>query len=105
MKCAWFAAFVLLGVRAVALSQPAPSMTAHFINIGQGGAVLLEFPCGAMLVDAGAQDDTAKGRLVTYLKKFFSRRTDLHNTLNTVLVTHNHIDHDSALKAVIETFT
>ena len=31
-------------------------MTAHFINIGQGQSVLLEFPCGAMLIDAGAQD-------------------------------------------------
>jgi beta-lactamase superfamily II metal-dependent hydrolase len=29
-------------------------MTAHFINIGQGESVLLEFPCGAMLIDAGS---------------------------------------------------
>jgi hypothetical protein len=25
-------------------------MTAHFINIGQGESVPLEFPCGAMLM-------------------------------------------------------
>jgi hypothetical protein len=39
-------------------------MTAHFINIGQGQRVLLELPCGAMLIDAGAQDHAAKARLV-----------------------------------------
>jgi len=27
-------------------------MTAHFINIGQGESVLLEFSCGAMPIDA-----------------------------------------------------
>ena len=64
-----------------------PSMTAHFINIGQGESVLLEFPCGAMLIDAGAQDGAARTRLIAYLNKFFTRRTDLHKTINTILVT------------------
>ena len=41
-----------------------PSMTAHFINIGQGESVLLEFSCGGMLIDAGAQDTAARTRLV-----------------------------------------
>jgi glyoxylase-like metal-dependent hydrolase (beta-lactamase superfamily II) len=81
------------------------SMTAHFINIGQGESVLLEFLCGAMLIDAGAQDAAARTRLVAYLNKFFTRRTDLHRTLNTILITHDHIDHDAALRAVIENFT
>jgi hypothetical protein len=31
-----------------ALSQPDPSMTAHFIDTGQAHATLLEFPCGAI---------------------------------------------------------
>jgi competence protein ComEC len=88
-----------------ALSQPTPLMTAHFIDIGQGQSVLLEFPCGAMLIDAGAQDATARTRLVAYLNKFFARRADLHRTINTVLITHDHIDHDFGLRAVIENFT
>jgi competence protein ComEC len=88
-----------------ALSQPTPSMTAHFIDIGQGQSVLLEFPCGAVLIDAGAQDAAARTRLVAYLNKFFARRADLHRTINTILITHDHIDHDSALRAVIENFT
>jgi len=80
-------------------------MTAHFINIGQGESVLLEFPCGAMLIDAGAQDAAARTRLIAYLNKFFARRTDRHKTLNTVLLTHNHIDHDFGLRTVAENFT
>jgi hypothetical protein len=48
-----FAVVSILLTRSAAAAQPS-SMTAHFINIGQGESVLLEFPCGAMLVDAGA---------------------------------------------------
>src|SRR5258708_731955 len=33
-----------------------PKMRAHFINVGQAASALLEFPCGAVLIDAGAQD-------------------------------------------------
>jgi beta-lactamase superfamily II metal-dependent hydrolase len=80
-------------------------MTAHFINIGQGESVLLEFSCGAMLIDAGAQDAAARTALIVYLNKFFARRTDLHKTLNTILITHDHIDHDFGLRAVVENFT
>ncbi len=65
----------------------------------------MEFPCGAVLIDAGAQDTAARTRLVAYLNTFFARRTDLHRTLNTILITHDHIDHDAALRAVVENFT
>src|SRR4029450_4769988 len=88
-----------------AFPQTAPSMTAHFINIGQGESVLLDFSCGAMLIDAGAQDTTTRTRLVAYLNKFCARTTDLHKTINTVLLTHDHIDHDFPLRAVVENFT
>ena len=68
-------------------------MTAHFINIGQGESVLLESTCGTMLIDSGAHDVATRTRLVAYLNKFFARRTDPTRHLNTVLLTHNHIDH------------
>jgi competence protein ComEC len=53
-----------------------------------------------MLIDAGAQDAAARTRLVAYLNKFFTRRADLHRTINTILLTHDHIDHDAALRTV-----
>ena len=98
-------AFGLILAGAPVLSQPAPSMTAHFINVGQGHSTLLEFSCGAMLIDAGAQDDDHEQALVDYIEKFFARRTDLSRTLESILITHNHIDHTRALRQVVNTFT
>lgn len=73
-----------------------PIMYTHYIDVGQADATLLEFPCGAVLIDTGAQDNNHIDDLVDYLENFFSRRTDLNNTLNVVFVTHNHIDHTRA---------
>jgi beta-lactamase superfamily II metal-dependent hydrolase len=85
------------------LSQPAPSMTAHFIDVDQAHATLLEFSCGAVLVDVGSQDDASADDLVNYLNEFFKRRNDLSRTLNSILITHNHIDHTRVLRRLIET--
>jgi beta-lactamase superfamily II metal-dependent hydrolase len=92
-------------VAAPAISQPEPSMTAHFINVGQAHATLLEFTCGAILIDAGAQDEAFQDALVNYLEQFFTRRSDLSRTLDSILITHNHIDHTRALRRIVETFT
>lgn len=85
-------------------SLAAEKMAAHFINVGQADATLLEFPCGAILVDAGAQDDGHVQGLVNYLGRVFAARPDLNNTLESVLITHNHLDHTQALRAVVEHF-
>jgi len=79
-------------------------MFAHYINVGQAAAVLLEFPCGAILLDAGAQDENYHKALIDYLDKFFERRMDLDSTLALVLVTHPHIDHNEALSDVARRF-
>ena len=80
-------------------------MYAHFINVGQADATLLEFPCGAILIDAGSQDAAYTDSLANYLERFFRRRTDLQRTLDVVYITHNHIDHTRALRTVVENFT
>ena len=35
----------------------------------------------------------------------FDNRPDLHNTLDLIIITHNHIDHTRALRAVVEQFS
>ena len=78
-----------------------PQMRAHFIDVGQGACTLLEFPCGAILIDTGGQDDEHTQLLGNYLKTFFERRTDLNNTLNALIISHPHIDHTRGIKAVL----
>jgi beta-lactamase superfamily II metal-dependent hydrolase len=85
-------------------SQDAKKMTAHFINVGQADATLLEFPCGAILIDAGAQDTAHENDLIDYLEDFFKRRSDLNKTLDLVIITHAHIDHNLALDEVVKQF-
>ncbi len=102
MRSAFRFGFALLV--AFGLPARADQMTAHFINTGQAAATLLEFPCGAILVDAGSQDDAATTALTDYLDAFFARRTDLQGTLNSVIITHPHIDHTEALKEVARKF-
>jgi competence protein ComEC len=96
-------AVLLAGFSFVARGQSNDAMYAHFIDVGQGQAILLEFPKGAVLIDAGAAADHEVA-LIAYLKKFFQRRADLHNTLNSVMITHQHIDHNTALDDVARNF-
>jgi competence protein ComEC len=83
---------------------PADSMKLHVIDVGQGSAALLEFPCAAVLVDTGGEQneqfDGVKA-LVDYLDAFFARRTDLARTISLLVITHPHIDHTRGLETVL----
>ena len=94
--------FFLLSALALLLSPLSfgATMKAHFINIGQADATLLEFDCGVVLVDAGAQTfNNAKStaKLISYLNDFFDSRDDLSKTIDSILITHNHDDHTESL--------
>jgi len=95
----------IIAFAAISSIAAEPTMTAHFINVGQGAAALLEFPCGAVLIDAGGQDDDSTERLINYLRNFFADRTDLNGTLQAIYITHPHKDHTLALKRVVNGFT
>lgn len=87
-----------------ALAEPAPTMRVHSIDVGQGAATLVEFPCGAMLVDTGGEggpDATfdSDAALGAYLDAFFARRTDLHG-LDLLVLTHPHLDHVRSVERV-----
>lgn len=80
----------------------------HFIDVGQGNAVLFEFPCGTVLIDTGGEQADvfpSEARLLAYLETVFARRTDLNRTLDLVVLTHPHIDHTRGAKGVRDRFT
>lgn len=80
-------------------------MKLHFIDVGQGSACLVEFPCGAILVDAGGEKNTdfdSNEKLKAYLSDFFDRRADLKNTLQCFYITHPHIDHTRGVPTILE---
>ena len=86
------------------ISEPSgPPMKAHFIDVGQGDATLLEFPCAAVLIDAGG-DKQGEEDLLLYLERFFQRRKDLGNRLDSIFITHTHIDHNRALRDVVKAY-
>jgi competence protein ComEC len=96
------AVVAMLALWSYSLFAAEPTMEAHYIDVGQGASALLEFPRGAVLIDAGARDDDHVEHLATVLTDLFHRRTDLHDTLSTVFITHPHIDHTKSLKRVTE---
>jgi len=90
-----------LGTSGMACAQV---MRVHFIDVGQGAATLIEFPCAAMLVDTGGEDPQSfdsSAALVQYMDRFFDTRPELQKTLHSLVITHPHIDHTRGVDAVL----
>ena len=86
----------------------AGEMRVHFIDVGQGAAALLEFQCGAVLIDTGGEQNAecdSNARLLAYLTAFFAQRSDLQNTLDLVVLSHPHDDHTRGVTTVLDHFT
>lgn len=82
-------------------------MRVHFIDVGQGDATLLEFPCAAVLIDTGGEHNqlfASNPALNDYLAGFFSRRKDLKDTLALLVLTHPHIDHTRGVRTVVDNY-
>jgi competence protein ComEC len=80
------------------------AMVAHFIDVGQGDTTLLEFSCGAMLIDSGGETNpevSGNARLRAYLEDFFGRRADLAWTLDLVVLSHPHPDHTNGVDVLL----
>ena len=58
-------------------------MSKRLCSRPMANATLLEFPCGAVLIDAGAQDEEKVEELVRFLNEFFARRQDLGRTIKS----------------------
>src|SRR5687767_2968578 len=84
-----------------------PAMRVHLIDVGQGAATLIEFSCGAILIDAGGESNRymdSTDNLVRYLQAFFASRPDLAETLALVVLTHPHIDHTRGAQVLFGEF-
>jgi len=82
-----------------------PTMRVHFMDVGQGAATLVEFPCANVLIDTGGEsngDFDSTVALMDYLDTFFSGRPD--KTLASLILTHPHIDHTRGVSAVLEKY-
>ncbi len=98
-----FLVFLLISVYTVALGE-SPRMRVHCIDVGQGTSTLLEFPCGAVLVDTGGESNPqfkSEAALLSYLDAFFARRADLHNRLTSLIISHPHKDHTKGIDEVL----
>jgi competence protein ComEC len=96
------------GVEEEPADAEGPLMRVHAIDVGQGAATLLEFSCGAVLVDTGGETNgefDSERALRGYLDAFFDRRTDLNRTLAGLVITHPHLDHARNARMVAEQFT
>lgn len=105
--------FPLLALTILVLSseriqvQVQGQMAVHYIDVGQGDAILIEFPKAAIMIDAGGEDtgDTrVRDHLLKKLNDFFARRQDLNRTLHAIIITHAHIDHTKHLLDVLKAF-
>jgi len=78
----------------------------HFVSVGQGDATVVEFPCGLMLVDAGSGPPDIHDSIVPYLHDLFQTRSNLRrDTIDALIITHNHEDHTKDLASVFGAFT
>lgn len=89
------AAVLLVSLLLFLLSAPANAIAGtlevHFIDVGQGDAILLRSPEAAVLVDAGID-----ARAAEYLEALEITRIDL------AVATHAHADHIGGFPAVLE---
>ncbi|HWR25630.1 MAG TPA: lamin tail domain-containing protein [Methanosarcina sp.] len=72
------------------------NLTVHFLDVGQGDSILLEYNGKAMLIDAGEQDQGTK--ISEYL------RDHGISALDYVVATHPHADHIGGMAEILNNF-
>jgi competence protein ComEC len=89
----WIGLFLFIFALAPSAS-PSENLTAHFIDVGQGDSILLQFKNKSLLIDGGPPE--MGPRLEEYLRAQNVSRLDL------LILTHPHDDHIGGLIAVLE---
>jgi competence protein ComEC len=89
----------ILFVLPFAFSHQKPVLKIYFLDVWEGDATYLEFPGGEnLLIDGGPEEGFPAGKMV--LSPFLRSRG--RGSLDTVLLTHPHLDHISGLFTVLE---
>ncbi len=79
----------------VTTPSPTGNLQVHFIDVGQGDAILIDYGTTEVLIDAGEKSPG----VTDYLKKY----VDGH--LEAIVATHPHSDHIGGLIAVLDEYT
>ena len=77
-------------------SSSKENLTVHFIDVGQGASILVQFQNKNLLIDAGPR--SSSDDLMKYLKKVGIKKLDY------VVATHPHEDHIGGMPDVIKAF-
>ena len=88
--------FIACTSQSISISTSANQMKVHFIDVGQGDAILVEVNNKNLLIDSGSK--TERSKLFNYLN---SRKIE---TLDYVIATHPHEDHIGNMAEVINTY-
>ena len=95
-----FMGLLLSGCGGIEIKTPneqTHNLKVHFLDVGQGDCILVQFPDGRnMLVDAGKNESA--GRITDYLNKTGVKKLDF------VVGTHPHEDHIGSLDVVLQRF-
>jgi beta-lactamase superfamily II metal-dependent hydrolase len=83
------------------LGTPEGTLSIHFIDVGQGDAILIALPDGKfMLIDGGDNSNTISTALITYLDGIVG----VGGLIDTMLLTHTDSDHVGGLDNVLDAF-
>ncbi|MBC8205171.1 MAG: MBL fold metallo-hydrolase, partial [FCB group bacterium] len=91
--------YIIICLIVSAAVSAADELTAHFLNVGHGDAIILQFPQGTvMLVDGGMPEYGEK--VVDYLSDL-----GLSHYLDYIMLTHSHDDHVGRLNFILQNLT
>ena len=88
-------------------SAAAQTLRAHFLDVGQGSAAIIETECSAILVDTSGEHNNefnSTASLIDQIEDFFFGRPHLDRTFDLFVLSHPHIDHTRGVNAGLQKY-
>lgn len=80
-------------------------LKAHFIDVGQGSAALIQFPTGeTMIIDCGHYKSSSLDKFKNYLSKFNFKKEDNQQVIDYLVLTHPDADHIGGATYVFDNY-